>query len=790
MNNITLVLFLGCVSILPAQTLIRIGTVTDGGNSEWKAQRDMFVSELTKVTEGEFTLQFPENKQLSGNSSVDVTHQQIDTLENDSDVDMVLLIGGISGQLALKKKSLRKPTFAPFIYNVTLSGLTQSGNFSSIKNLNYLTDESTLQDEIRTFQHIVPFRHLVIVVDESQYRLFSKTTEQAILRSKQEGVELSFITVAQSDDRLISKIPSKAEAVMLAPLPRFSVRDKKALYSGLIERKLPTYALGENSRVKEGILLSQTLPSDSVQRARSTALNMLAVMRGEKAEKQPVLFEQKRSAYINMATARSIGIFPKYNVLENAVVINAEEEKGQKLTFDTIAKEAIHANLGIIAGQLGVETHQENVAEVRSVLFPHIIGELSYSQLNRENVYVESGFYAEKSTSGALKIQQILFSEKALANLEIQKELHIAVEEQQRTLELEVIKQASTMFLNMLVAQTQYRIETDNLTLTRNNLELAKGRVEAGTTDMSDVYYWQSAIAGVRQSVLHAKAEVEKAKDALNRILNRNIGDRFGVDSVSMDDPAIRKNLDALLEMLTDESRYNAVEKFLLDEGLSRSSELRQLSAQLSAQKRQLLSEERAYYSPDVVMAAEASHVFDETRNKAAGISLEDKTDWQAGVKLTFPLYEGGGRSARNSRARLNLQQTQVRYNDTKQSIEQRIRSDLHTIGASYPSIALAAEAAMAARKSFEIVRENYAQGTRSMSDLLTAQNNTLVAEQSATNTLYRFMIDTLQLQRDISNFDLLLDDTKQTDLVTRMRESALNVDMVMRENQNRQGRE
>lgn len=790
MKNIAVVLLLGYFSLLSAQSLIRIGTLTDGSNPEWKAQRDTFVSELAKVAEGEFILRFPKNKQLSGNFSVDATKQQIDALENDPDVDMVLLIGGISSQLALSKDNLRKPTFAPFIYNVTLSGLTQSGNFSSIKNLNYLTDESTLQDEIRTFQRIVPFRHLLILADESQYRLFSKTTEQAIRQSQQDGVELSFLTVGQSDDRLVSKIPPNIDAVMLAPLPRLSEKDKKILYAGLIERKLPTYALGESSRVKEGILLSQTRSSDTVKRARSTALNMLAVMRGEKAEKQPVVFAQKRSLYINMATARSIGIFPQYKVLENAVVINSEEEKEPKLTFDTVAKGAIHANLGIIAGQLGVESNLENVAEVRSVLFPHISGELSYSQLNRDNVYVENGFYAEKSASGALKVQQILFSEKALANLEIQKELHIAVEEQQRTLELEVIKQASTMFLNMLVAQTQYRIQTDNLSLTRNNLELAKGRVEAGTTDMSDVYYWESAIAAARQNVLYAKAEVDKAKDALNRILNRNIGDRFAVDSVSMDDPAIRKNLDAVLEILTDENRYNGVEKFLVEEGLSRSGELRQLSAQLSAQKRQLLSEERAYYSPDVVVAAEASRVFDETRNKAAGISLEDKTDWQAGVKLSLPLYEGGGRSARSSRARLNLQQTQVRYSDTKLTIEQRIRSDLHTIGASYPSIALAAESAAAARKSFNIVRENYAQGTRSVSDLLTAQNNALVAEQSATTTRYRFLIDTLQLQRDISNFDLLLDDTKPTSLVSRMRAFALHPDTSKRENQNRQGNE
>ena len=396
--------------------------------------------------------------------------------------------------------------------------------------------------------------------------------------------------------------------------------------------------------------------------------------------------------------------------------------------------------------------------------------EVGYTQLNNENPYVKNGFYPEKSSDGTLKVQQILFSEKALANLEIQKKLHVAVEQKQRALELEVIKQTSTLFLNMLVAQTQYKIQTDNLALTKSNLELAKGRVEAGTTDMSDVYYWQSTIASVKQNVLHVKAEVEKAKDALNRVLNRNISDRFEIESVSLNDPQIRKNLDTVLAMLVDQDSYNAIEKFLLQEAMSNSCELRQLDAQLSAQKRQLLSNERAYYVPNVIAAGEVSHVFNETRSPLAGISLENQTDWQAGVKISLPLYEGGARDAKTSRTRLNLQQTQVMYIDTKQSIEQQIRNDLHSIEASYPSIALATQATNAAHKSFEIVRENYAQGTRSVSDLLTAQNNALVAEQSATNTNYRFLIDMLQLQRDISSFALLLHPTDE-DFTQRMKQ-------------------
>jgi outer membrane protein TolC len=304
---------------------------------------------------------------------------------------------------------------------------------------------------------------------------------------------------------------------------------------------------------------------------------------------------------------------------------------------------------------------------------------------------------------------------------------------------------------------------------------LADGRVKAGTADMSDVYYWESTIATLKQNVLQTDAEVEKIKDQLNLILNRKISDRFITQPASLDNPKEIQNQQAILKMVADNKAYDAMEKFLLDEGLSNSPKLHQLSAQISAQRRQLLSDERAYWSPNVALIGETSYVFDETRNSTAGISLENKADWQAMIKVSLPLYEGGAKNARTSRSQLKLQQLEVNYNEEKSLIEQRIRSDLHAIGASYPSIALSHEAAEAARKSFYIVRENYAQGTRSMSGLLTAQNASLIADQSSVNSVYKYMIDRLQLQRDIAAFDLFLDDSGHEKLLERMKYSINN---------------
>ncbi|PNV83249.1 MAG: outer membrane efflux protein [Sulfurimonas sp.] len=768
---IFVVLLIGEFTCTSASSVVRIGTVMDGKNQELTKARTLFIDEIKKVTQGEFIIKFPEAKQLDAQFSIDKMDEAIDKLQNDKEVDMVLLIGSIASQLSLKKTSLRKPTFSPFVFNISLSGF----NNSNSKNLNYLTSEATLDEEIQIFRKFSLFKNIAVLIDESQYKLFLPAAKKAITTAKEKGVILTFITCSSLDKDLMTKIPLNTDAVMIAPLSWMDKASKKSLIQWLIEHKLPSYSLMGEEMVKEGLLVSSKNYNDFPRRARRTALNMLAVLHGEKASKQPVLFNEKKKLLINMDTARSIDMAIKFSLLENAVLLNEVQEKEPIMTLKTVAEEAIRVNLGIIANKLGVEANRENIVEVRSVLFPQIMGELSYSQLNHDSPYVENGFYAEKSTVGALRLQQLLFSEKSLASLEIQKQLQIAIEEQQKMLELEVLKQATTMFLNLLVAQTYHSIQLSNLALTRTNLELADGRVKAGTADISDIYYWQSTIATVKQNVLQTDAEVEKIKDQLNLILNRKISDRFITQPASLDNSKEIRNEQTILNMITDNKSYDAMEKFLLNEGLSNSPKLHELSAHISAQRRQLLSDERAYWSPNVALIGEASYVFDETRNPVAGISLENKADWQAMIKISLPFYEGGARNARTSRSQLKLQQLEVNYNKEKSLIEQRIRNDLHTIGASYPSIALSSEAAEAARKSFYIVRENYAQGTRSMSDLLTAQNASLIADQSSVNTVYSYMIDRLQLQRDIAAFDLFLDDSGNEKLLERMKSSINN---------------
>lgn len=85
---------------------------------------------------------------------------------------------------------------------------------------------------------------------------------------------------------------------------------------------------------------------------------------------------------------------------------------------------------------------------------------------------------------------------------------------------------------------------------------------------------------------------------------------------------------------------------------------------------------------------------------------------------------------------------------------ELRIRAGMFAAGSTYPAIDLLGEAADAARKSLALTRDAYSQGLVPIIDLLDAQNATLVAEASAANAVYDFLIDLMEIQRSTNTFD------------------------------------
>lgn len=755
-----------------AEKKVTVGVVTDGPSGQGEAIRAVFLEDLLAVTEQEFIIDAPASKQWDGGWSGKGIEAALDKAGNDPTTDIVLVVGIAAGQQAVARKTFQKPTFVPFAYNALEASLPRKDSTSGVANLNYLTTEGSLPETLKFFQTAIPFQRAALLLDDALLQSLPSAGKGLADQARSAGIDLRFVPHTGEAD-LVAKIPADIQVVFVAPLPRLKREDRPALIDGLIKRKLPSFSLSGDAEVAEGLLMSRVSSVSLTQRTRQTALNIHAVLRGEKAGDQPVVFERKLLVTVNMATARALDVPLKWDTMRDANLLNEESESsGPPVSISQAAQEAVKANLDIVAGQLGVQAGAKEVSRVRSVLFPQLEGNIDY-QLRRDYYPVVSqGVAAEKTLDASLRLNQVVFSETALANLSVQKKLQVAIESQQRTLELDVVQQAVVAYLNVLKALTQLDVEKNGLNLAQSNLQLAKSRLAAGKTDASDVSRWESEIATARQRVLSVRSRMKQFRDNLNRLLRRPLKDRFPLQPAGLDDPQLLISRPSFFETVNSEKSFRGMTEFFVQEGFVLSPDVAEMDARVRAEERQLSSDKVGSFLPELSVWGEGYRVLND--NRLSVLQVEDINDWRVGANLRIPIFEGGGRLASISQSRFILDQLKSQRDSVRQKVELSVRNSLHALQASVPSIRLAQDAAEAARRNYTLVSKNYARGTRSVVDLLDAQDTSLQADLAAANAVYVAMTDLMNLQRSVGSFNYLAQPDRLDDTMKRLQE-ALN---------------
>ena len=141
-------------------------------------------------------------------------------------------------------------------------------------------------------------------------------------------------------------------------------------------------------------------------------------------------------------------------------------------------------------------------------------------------------------------------------------------------------------------------------------------------------------------------------------------------------------------------------------------------------------------------------------------------------MQATLPLFSGGLKKANVSRAQFELMQLEAIRSSTLERVEEQVRNQLHATRAAYAQIDLAATAAGASLKNFELVSDAYARGTVTVIELLDAQDTSLNATAAAAESLYNFLITIMSLQRAVGGFDYLLTPDERKALALEYRKS------------------
>ena len=492
-----------------------------------------------------------------------------------------------------------------------------------------------------------------------------------------------------------------------------------------------------------------------MQRIRRIALDIQRILMGDDPKEIPVLFRGSKRLTINLKTAKRIGILPQWDVLAEAKLIGEEkEETGRILSLFDVVQEAMRTNLDLRVQKEVLNSGEKEVYRAWSNLFPKADVYLTGMQVKKDLADMSFGTQAEKTLAGRALINQLIFSDAAWGNVTIQKNLqNVRLNEYER-IRLDLIQHVATTYLNVLRAKAFERIQKNNLMITRTNSESARYRENIGAAGPGEVYRWDSELAKNRTSVIKASVQRELAEQALNQILNRPLTESFITEEVDINDSRFITGNKKLFDLTDNPWAFEIFCNFAVNEAIEFSKEIKQLDAAIRAQERYYSSTINVFWLPNLAAQFQFDRIFDRYGTGSDFPYLKDS--WNASLTMSYPLLHGGSKFIERQQASINLKKLKIERQALAQKIEQNTRYALKQSRSSRGTLKLSQKAAEAAQKNYKIINDAYTRGAVSIIELLDAQNNAIVTELLAANSVYDFLIDVMNVERIVGRFDFL----------------------------------
>jgi outer membrane protein TolC len=751
-----------------AQQRFDIAVINDGPNDRLASERQVYVSELLALTENEFDVRIRNIPGAWTRESIDAAFE---AAYADPEIDLVLITGFIASQLGTQRRDFPKPTFLPLILDPGLLPEPPQDGKSGIPNLSYLIVYEAFGEDLDAISELLNVDTIALMIDGGLSESIPALRVSANAVVEERGQTLIEIRHDGKDHALMDRVPEDADVVFVSGLPRMPEPAFLELVEAINERGLASYSFVGTRDVEAGLLMTSSESRDLGRQARLNALNMQAVMLGERAEDQSVFATARKQYTINMETARRLGISPSFNILSVATLINEQPVvTGQEFGLPEIAMRAVQQNQDVVSQALGTEAGAEDIANARALLLPQLDAAARYDY-RRVSPFVEFGLAAERTADAALGLQQVIYADPLAANVTIQRQLQASREAVLREVRLDIIQLATSAYFSVLNAASQLSVEENNLKVTRRNLDLAKNRVELGMSSSADIYRWEAEVARAQIRVADTRAAVDQTWNQLNRLLNLPQAERVPLKAASFNDPFVitQREFDTLIARPADFARFSEI---IVARGVSRSPEVAQVDAQLLAKERELKSLRRETWLPQFSLGGQYSSNLGQSGVGAGPAAGQDLEDWTVGFQATVPIFTGGGRRADVSRARLEVAQLKAARLSAAQKVEEAIRVQLHAAQADYQRIGLTRVAADSSRRNYELVADAYARGTVSIIQLLDAQDASLSADGAAADSLYRFLTTIMALQRASGGYDFLLSADEREALATELREN------------------
>ncbi len=735
---------------------ITIGIVTDKDSPEVQPLFEQLKTEIRAVVGQGKVVEFL--KPLENNYNLETAKANYQSLMNGK-VDIVISFGVIDNIALSQQKTYTKPTIVFGAINSDFINLLPEQKTSQINNITYIITPLSYKKDLEAFKSLYDYKNIGIIVDDYMSKALPlKTFFDSHFTN--EGKQYKLITVSEAG--LQSDTFDGLDAIYLAG--GFQLSDTKfdSLVDVINEKKLPSFSASRIEDVARGILATNQPKTNLEQFFRRIALNVEAISSGTNASELPLFLEYKNKMTINVNTAKQIGFPLRYAMLGSADFIggNAKPSTQNALSILDIMNGVLDKNLGLSSARKGVDLTQQDVKIAKSGYLPNVTANVYGIYLDPRVAEISNGTNPEFSTSGAIVAEQLIYSESASANIDIQKELQKAQQATYNASELDALLNASVAYFNTLILKTNATIQNQNLQLTKRNLELAEQNFEGGASGKSDVLRFRSQLAQNTQNLIDAGNQLKQGFFTINQLMNISINKEIDIEDAVLSEGVFKNYKYEDFYVILDNPRLQpALIDFLVEEAKKNAPELKNIDYNLNVTERNFRLNDFGRFIPTVALQGQYNLALSQSGKGStlpAGFPNAPDGTYNVGLNASLPIFSQNQRNINRQTAKIQKEQLGFEKENIELNIEKNVNDIILDLISEIANIEISKIAEDTAKESLDLTQNAYKQGAVPVIQLIDAQTNYLQAQLGRATANYNYLLTSMQLERAIGYFFLV----------------------------------
>ena len=370
---------------------------------------------------------------------------------------------------------------------------------------------------------------------------------------------------------------------------------------------------------------------------------------------------------------------------------------------------------------------QANILGAKSAFLPNINLEGSYT--HNDKVLAENIFSGYRNDNLAnLAFSQSVYSGGAnMANL---KQMQISLNVQEETLrakKLDVEFDARRLYYGLLLAYETERIAKDELSQAMAHSENVKQMYKYGTASRFDMLQSSVQVSLLEPDVVRARNEIDSIIAELNKLLARKVNSSIETQE---------KLACSFVEIKEEE--------FLKTAYLQRPEiKLKSLGVDIDKWGIQMA---KSGYRPQIDLLAGYSY----RSNNLGNMFNEKQRNWNAGLSINIPIFEGFSTKAKVDAAKARYAQAQISKDNLVDQIAVDVRKACLDLKKSESIIKSQKDNVGEAREALRISEVSYANGVAINLDVIDAQVSLAQIQKNLASGIYDYLMALAYLDRSI----------------------------------------